>query len=60
MTTPDYVKILKLDKLALKAKTHSDFVHAANKRLLFAKHLGVDVSFIFFLDLAWMRFGSGE
>jgi hypothetical protein len=59
MTTPDYVKILKLDKLAMKSKTHADYLKVVKKRLQYARNLGVEGSFSFFVDRAWVNFGSG-
>jgi hypothetical protein len=60
MTTPDYVKILKLDKLALKSKTYSDFLKAVRGQVHYAKQLGVEENFAFFVGRAWEMFGSGE
>ena len=60
MISPDYVKILKLDKLALKSKTREDFLRLANARLPFAKNLGVAESFPFFVDRAWELCGDGK
>ncbi len=60
MTTPDYVKILKLDKLALSSTTHSDFLKVVKGRLQYARNLGVEGSFPFFVDRAWSLFGNGE
>ncbi|MGA9120203.1 MAG: hypothetical protein WB699_12635 [Bacteroidota bacterium] len=60
MTTPDYVKILKLDKLALKSKTHSEFLELVKVRRQYARNLGVEKSFTFFVDQAWSIFGDGK
>jgi len=60
MTTPDYIKILKLDKLAMKSKTRADFRNAVKPRLQYARNLGVGGSFSFFVDRAWLLFGSGK
>jgi hypothetical protein len=59
MTSPDYIKILKLDKLAMKSKTQPEFLLAAEKRLQYAKTLGVEASFAFFVERAWSIFGDG-
>ncbi len=60
MVSPDYVKILKLDKLALKSKTREEFLKLAKARLPFAKNLGVADSFTYFVDRAWEICGSGR
>lgn len=60
MMTPDYVKILKLDKLAMKSKTHSEFLKVVQKRLQYARDLGVEGSFPFFVEQAWVSFGNGS
>ena len=60
MITPDYVKILKLDELAMNANTHSDFLKVVKARLQHARNLGVAESFSFFVDRAWLLFGNGE
>ena len=59
MATPDYVKILKLDKIALKSKTRADFLEAVKPRLPFAKNLGVEGSFSYFVEQAWRIYGDG-
>jgi len=59
MAPPDYMRILKLDKIALKSKTHMDFLEAVKARLQFAKNLGVEGSFPFFVEQAWLLFGDG-
>jgi hypothetical protein len=41
MSTPDYVRILKLDKIAMKSKTRLDFINAVKPRLQYAKNIGV-------------------
>ncbi|MGA9118606.1 MAG: hypothetical protein WB699_04510 [Bacteroidota bacterium] len=60
MVTPDYVKILKLDKLAMKSKTHSEFLGLVKDRLQYARNLGVEKSFPYFVDRAWVLFGDGK
>jgi hypothetical protein len=60
MKTPDYIKILKLDKIAMESKTRPDFVLAAKPRLQYARNLGVEGSFPFFVDRAWGMFGDGN
>ena len=60
MTSPDYIRILKLDKLALKSKTYPDFLQAVKGRLQYAKNLGVEGSFPFFVERAWGMFGDGK
>ena len=60
MTTPDYIRILKLDKIALKSKTRLDFLEAAKARLQFAKNLGVEGSFAYFVEQAWLIYGDGK
>jgi len=60
MVSPDYIKILKLDKLALKSKTREDFLKLAKSRLPFAKNLGVADSFAYFVDRAWELCGDGK
>jgi hypothetical protein len=59
MISPNYIKLLKLDKIALKSKTRVDFLHAAQQRLQYARNLGVETSFSFFVDRAWADFGDG-
>jgi len=60
MATPDYIRILKLDKIALKSKTQADFLEAAKARLQYAKNLGVGESFRFLVERAWRIFGDGK
>jgi len=60
MIHPDYIKILKLDKLALKSKTREDFLRLAKARLPFAKNLGVAENFPFFVERAWEMCGDGK
>jgi hypothetical protein len=60
MNSPDYVRILKLDRLAMKSKTLPEFLQAAKARLPFARNLGVEKSFPYFLDHAWLIFGNGK
>ncbi len=60
MTSPDYIRILKLDKIAMKSKTQLDFLKAVKARLQFAKNLGVEKSFPYFVEQAWLRFGDGK
>ena len=59
MSTPDYVKILKLDKIAMKSKTRLEFLNAVKPRLQYAKNIGVEGSFPFFVVRAWGIFGDG-
>lgn len=59
MAPPEYIKILKLDKIALKSKTKRDFLEAVKPRLQYAKNLGVGESFEFFVEQAWLIFGTG-
>ena len=58
MAPPDYMRILKLDKIAMKSKTQLDFLEAVKTRLQFAKNLGVEGSFPFFVEQAWLLFGD--
>lgn len=60
MRTPDYVRILKLDKIAMASKTRPDFMSAVKPRLQYAKNLGVEGSFLFFVERAWGMFGDGK
>ncbi len=60
MISPDYVKILKLDKLALKSKSREEFHRLATARLPFGKNLGVAESFTFFVDRAWEPAATGS
>lgn len=60
MAPPEYIRILKLDKLALKSKTKQDFLEAVKARLQYAKNLGVERSFSYFVDEAWHIFGDGK
>jgi len=60
LKTPDYVKILKLDKIAMNSKTRPDYISAAKPRLQYARNLGVEESFPFFVDRAWGIFGDGS
>ncbi len=59
MITPDYIKILKLDKIAMDSKTRPDFLSAVKPRLQIARNLGVEGSFVFFVERAWGIFGDG-
>ena len=59
MTPPKYIRILKLDKIAMKSKTKPDFLKAVKARLQFAKNLGVEGSFPYFVEQAWLIFGDG-
>ena len=59
MHTPDYIRILKLDKIAMRSKTHSEYVIAVKPRLQYARNLGVEGSFLWFVDRAWAGFGDG-
>lgn len=60
MIHPDYIKILKLDKLALKSKSRDEFLRLAKARLPYAKNLGVAESFPFFVERAWELCGDGK
>jgi hypothetical protein len=60
MISPDYIRILKLDKIALKSKTRMIYLDAAQGRLQYARNLGVEWSFPYFVDQAWLMFGDGE
>jgi len=60
MAPPDYMRILKLDKMALKSKTRLDFLEAVKARLQFARNLGVEGSFPFFVEQAWLLYGDGK
>jgi hypothetical protein len=60
MAPPEYISILKLDKIAMKSKTKLDFLEAAKARLQYAKNLGVEKSFEFFVEQAWREFGDGK
>jgi hypothetical protein len=60
MKTPDYMKLLKLDAIAMKSKTRSDFLEAVKPRIHFARNLGVEGSFAFFVESAWGMFGDGQ
>ena len=59
MTTPNYIQILRLDKIAMKSKTLSEYLQAAKARLQFAQNLGVDEIFYYFVDEAWLVYGNG-
>jgi hypothetical protein len=59
METPDYVRILKLDKIAMKSKTQPEYLVAAEARRPFARTLGVEWSFAYFVEQAWTVFGDG-
>ena len=60
MVTPDYIKILKLDKVAMRSKTHTEFLKAVLARMQYARNLGVEDDFPFFVERAWMIFGTGK
>ena len=60
MAPPDYMRILKLDKIAMKSKTQLDILEAVKTRLQFAKNLGVEGSFPYFVEQAWLLFGDGK
>jgi hypothetical protein len=60
MTTPNYMKILKLDKVAMKSKTLPEFLQAVKARLQFAKNLGVEATFPYFVQQAWLVYGDGK
>lgn len=55
---PECIKVLKLDKIALKSKTKQEFLEAAKARLQYAKYLGVEKSFEFFVEQTWLIFGT--
>jgi hypothetical protein len=59
MRTPDYIKILKLDKIALNSRTLPEYISAVKPRLQYARNLGVEGSFPFFVERAWGIFGDG-
>jgi hypothetical protein len=58
MAPSEYIRILKLDKIALKSKTKPDFLEAVKARLQYAKNLEVEGSFPFFVEQAWLLFGD--
>ena len=60
MKTPDYVRILKLDKIAMNSKTRPDYISAVKPLLQYARNLGVEEGFPFFVDRAWGMFGDGS
>ena len=60
MAPPEYISILKLDKIAMKSKTKPDFLEAVKARLQYAKNLGVEKNFAFFVEQAWREFGDGK
>jgi hypothetical protein len=60
MTSPDYIRILKLDKIAMKSKTQADYLETAKAREQYAKNLGVGESFPYFVEQAWLIFGDGR
>jgi len=60
MRTPDYINILKLDRIAMKSKPRPDFLSAVKPRLQYARNLGVEGSFLFFVEGAWGIFGDGK
>ena len=60
MTSPNYIQILKLDKIALKSKTLPEYLQAVKARLQFAKNLGVEGAFAYFVEQAWLVFGDGK
>lgn len=60
MTTPDYIHILKLDKIAMKSKTRPEYLEAVKARLQFAKNLRVEGTFSYFVEHAWLVFGDGK
>jgi hypothetical protein len=59
-TPPDYIRILKLDKLAMKSKTLAEFRKAVKSREQYAKNLGVQRSFPYLVEHAWLIFGNGK
>jgi hypothetical protein len=60
LKTPDYIKILKLDRIAMRSKTRPDYIRAVKPRLQYARNLGVEGNFDFFVDRAWGIFGDGS
>jgi len=60
MITPDYIRILKLDRIALKSKTLPEYLQAVKARLQFARNLGVEGTFSYFVERAWLVFGDGK
>lgn len=60
MAPPEYIHILKLDKIAMKSKTKREFLEAVKTRLQFAKNLGVEESFSYFVEQAWLLYGDGK
>jgi hypothetical protein len=60
MTSPDYIRILKLDKIAMKSKNREVFLKTVKARWQFAKNLGVEESFPYFVEQAWLIFGDGR
>lgn len=60
MTPPDYVRILKLDKIALKAQSRAKYLEAVKARQPYAKNLGVEKNFAYFVDQAWLMFGNAR
>jgi len=60
MTTPDYVRILKLDEIAMQSKTLSEYLEAVKARLPFARNLRVEGTFSYFVEQAWLVFGDGK
>ena len=60
MTKPDSIKILKLDKLAMKSKMQTDFLRAVKERLQYVRNLGEEKNFPFLVDRAWLMFGTDE
>ena len=44
----------------MKSKTKLEFLEAAKSRLQYAKNLGVEESFEFFVEQAWLIFGTGK
>lgn len=59
MTTPNYIQILRLDKIAMKSKTLSEYLQGTKWRLQFAENLGVEGIFYYFVDQAWLVCGNG-
>ena len=60
MSTPNYIRTLKLDKIAMKSKTLSEYLQASKARLPFAKNMGLEETFFYFVDQAWLVFGDGK
>ena len=60
MTSPDYIRILKLDKIAMKSKTRTIYLEAAKACLQFARNLEMEKSFPYFVEQAWLIFSDDK